>query len=193
MQRTPVALIVDDEADVREFLEECVVAQGYQPLSAASGEEALRLLEKVVATKEEQIDVIAEVLARHEPGYERDPSKKIQLINHLGGLKQDRVAPLCVPYLEDMDEGVRYAAAETLLRQGNETSARLPLLDHFVSSSEDSLRIRILVAEGFVERGWTVAEKRAEVEKLLPDAYQIDAPAKAGGVVRLKKKSGAKE
>jgi hypothetical protein len=153
----------------------------------------LRLLEKVVATKEEQIDVIAEVLARHEPGYERDPTKKIQLINHLGGLKQERVAPLCVPYLEDMDEGVRYAAAETLLRQGDESTARLPLLDHFVSSGEDSLRIRILMAEGFVERGWTVTEKRAEVQKLLPDAYQIDAPAKDTGAVRLKKKSGAKE
>jgi len=44
----PIALIVDDEPDVRELLEECVIAQGYQVLSAASGEEAMRLLESVV-------------------------------------------------------------------------------------------------------------------------------------------------
>ena len=33
--------------------------------------------------KEGRIDVIAEVLERHEPGYERDPTKKIQLLTHL--------------------------------------------------------------------------------------------------------------
>ena len=48
MPRTPVALIVDDEEDVRSLLEECLVTQGYHPLSAASGEDAVRLLESVV-------------------------------------------------------------------------------------------------------------------------------------------------
>jgi putative two-component system response regulator len=48
MPRTRVALIVDDEPDVRSFLEGALIAQGYQALSAASGEEALRLLESVV-------------------------------------------------------------------------------------------------------------------------------------------------
>jgi putative two-component system response regulator len=48
MPRTRVALIVDDEPDVRSFLEGSLIAQGYRPLSAASGEEALRLLESVV-------------------------------------------------------------------------------------------------------------------------------------------------
>ena len=48
MPRTRVALIVDDEPGVRSVLEGLLIAQGYQPLSAASGEEALRLLEGVV-------------------------------------------------------------------------------------------------------------------------------------------------
>jgi hypothetical protein len=150
----------------------------------------LRLLDKIVATKEEQIDVIEEVLARHEPGYERDPTKKIQLLNHLAGLKQARIAPLAVPYLADMDEGVRYAVVEVLLRQGDEAVARLPLLEHFVSDREDSLRIRIRVAEGFSEHGWSVAEHRAEVEKVLPDAFQVEPrdPRKDAGAPRIKKK-----
>jgi hypothetical protein len=143
----------------------------------------LRLLEKIVATKDEQIDVIEEVLARHEPGYERDPTKKIQLINHLGGLKQARVSPLVAPYLADMDEGVRYAVVETLLRQGDESVGRVPLVAHFTDEKEESLRIRIRIAEGFAELGWTVGERRAEVEKLLPDAFQIDPKT-----VRIKKK-----
>ena len=48
MSSVPIALIVDDEEEVRELLEECVVAEGYQPVSAASGQEAMRLLESVV-------------------------------------------------------------------------------------------------------------------------------------------------
>ena len=48
MSSVPIALIVDDEEEVRELLEECVVAEGYQPVSAASGEEAMRLLGSVV-------------------------------------------------------------------------------------------------------------------------------------------------
>ena len=143
----------------------------------------LRLLEKIVGTKDEQIDVIQEVLARHEPGYERDPTKKIQLINHLGGLKHTRVSPLATPYLADMDEGVRYAVVETLLRQADEGAARVPLVAHFVDEKEDSLRIRIRIAEGFSELGWTVGERRVEVEKLLPDAFHIDPKT-----VRIKKK-----
>jgi hypothetical protein len=143
----------------------------------------LRLLEKIVATKDEQIDVIEEVLARHEPGYERDPTKKIQLINHLGGLKHARVSPLAAPYLADMDEGVRYAVVETLLRQADEGAARVPLVAHFVDEKEESLRIRIRIAEGFVELGWTVGERRTEVERFLPDAFQIEPKT-----VRIKKK-----
>ena len=61
--------------------------------------------------------------------------------------------PLVVPYLADMDEGVRYAAVEALVRHKNEEIAREPLLQHFVSESEDSLRIRLQIAEGFTELG----------------------------------------
>ena len=48
MSRTPVALIVDDEPEVLTFLQESLIAAGYRPISAASGEEALRILEGVV-------------------------------------------------------------------------------------------------------------------------------------------------
>jgi len=191
---------IEDEQE-KEWAFEWLVEKGASALpalkkymiSADSISWPLRLLDKVVDAKEERIDVIAEVLARHEPGYERDPTKKIQLLNHLGGLKQARVPPLAIPYLADMDEGVRYAAVETLLRQGDEAAARTPLIDHFVSSQEDSLRIRILIADGLAERGWIVGERRAEVEKLLPDAFAIEGPAKDPAAARIKRKPGAKE
>ncbi len=102
-------------------------------LAAESISWPLRVLDKIVATKDEVISVLAEVMQRHEPGYERDPTKKIQLLNHLAGIKDPRVPALVVPYLADMDEGVRYTAAEALLKQGDEAAACEPLLAIFVS------------------------------------------------------------
>ena len=147
----------------------------------------LRLLDKV-ATKEHELEVVTQILAEHEPGYERDPTKKIQLLTHLGSLKHARVPSLVIPYLEDMDEGVRYAGLETLIRQGDEAAARAQLLDLF--AKEGSLRLRIRIADGFAELGWSVADRRADIEKVLPETFQIEA---RGADVRIKKKAGAKE
>jgi len=157
-------------------------------LAADSISWPLRLLDKVVDGKEGRIDVIAAVLERHEPGYERDPTKKIQLLTHLAGLKHASVPALVAPYLTDMDEGVRYAGVEALLKQGDEATARGPLLDLF--AKEESLRLRLRIADGFAELGWPVADRRADVEKVLPDSFQIEA---RGADVRIKKKPGAKE
>jgi len=156
-------------------------------LSADSISWPLRLLDRV-ASKEEELEVLQAVLERHEPGYERDPTKKIQLLTHLGSLKHARVPSLVVPYLEDMDEGVRYAGLETLIRQADEAAARAQLLDLF--AREGSLRLRIRMADGFAELGWSVADRRADIEKVLPETFQIEA---RGADVRIKKKSGAKE
>ena len=144
----------------------------------------LRLLDRV-AGKEQELEVIKAVLERHEPGYERDPTKKIQLMNHLAAVKDERVPPLIVPYLADMDEGVRYSAVEALLRHKNEAAAREPLLQHFISDGEDSLRVRLQIAEGFAELAWLVKGHRGEVEKKLPDQFTIDREG------RIKKKPEA--
>jgi len=136
----------------------------------------LRLLDKV-ADRETELAMLSEILLRHEPGYERDPTKKIQLLNHLASIKDKRVPPLVAPYLKDMDEGVRYAAVEALVRQGDEAAAVGPLLDQFAEAGEDSLRVRLQVAEGFADLGWKVPNEPAErleaVKKLLPDQFRL--------------------
>jgi hypothetical protein len=171
---------IEDEQE-KEWVFDVLVEKGATILpslkrylfSADSISWPLRLLD-TIASKEEELAVLKEVLARHEPGYERDPSKKIQLLNHLAGLKHPEVPALCVPYLGDMDEGVRYAAAEALIRQHVEDVAREPLLALFISDAEESLRIRILIAEGFASLGWLVKGHRGEVEKKLPEQFQLD-------------------
>ena len=147
----------------------------------------LRLLDKV-ADREVELAMIKEILERHEPGYERDPTKKIQLLNHLGELKDGRVPPLAAPYLADMDEGVRYAAVEALVSQADATSSAASLLDQLTRTEEESLRVRLQIAEGFAELAWAVpADRREAVLKFLPDQFKL---AKDG---RIEKKTPAKE
>jgi hypothetical protein len=188
---------IDDEQE-KEWVFETLLAKGgvvLEPLkkyllSADSISWPLRLLDKVVATKDEVIDVIAYVMSRHEPGYERDPTKKIQLLNHLAGIKQPRVPALVVPYLADMDEGVRYAAAEALLHQEDAAAAAAPLLDVFTSDAEESKRLRIRIADGFAQLGWTLGDKRAAVEKHLPETFQIEARGKEPARIVKKQTKG---
>ena len=71
-------------------------------------------------------------------------------------------------------EGVRFAAVESLLRLKNEEVAREALLQVFVSDTEESLRLRIRIAEGFAELGWLVHGYRGGVEKKLPEGFQLD-------------------
>lgn len=153
-------------------------------ISAESVSWPLRVLQKVAPSKDDELEIVAAILARHEPGYERDPTKKIQLIRHLGLMKHPKAPPLVAPYLEDMDEGVRFAAIEALLALKNEEVARDKLLALFVSDSEESLRLRIRIAEGFADLGWLVHGFRGGFEKKLPDGFHLD---REGHVMRLKK------
>src|SRR5260370_483796 len=75
---------------------------------------------------------------RNEPGYVRDPSKKIQMLTYMGEHKDPRMSAILVGYLEDMDEGVRYKTVESLVKQKDAEVAREPLLAHFVKPEEES-------------------------------------------------------
>jgi HEAT repeat protein len=180
---------IEDEQE-KEWLFDGLVEKGAAILpqverylqSAESISWPLRLLSKV-AGKEHELEVVKRVLDRHEPGYERDPTKKIQLLNYLAGLKEAGAPALVVPYLSDMDEGVRYAAAEALVRLGNEEIARDPLIAHFVADSEESLRVRLQIAEGLASHGWLVKSHRPAFDKKLPEQFTIDREG------RLKKKA----
>jgi hypothetical protein len=172
---------IEDEQE-KEWVFETLVAKGRAALpavkrylfSAESISWPLRVLDKIAANTDEEIGLIQEVMERHEPGYERDPTKKMQLLSHLGSIKHARAPELAAPYLKDMDEGVRFTSVETLLRHKNDAVAREPLLELFTSDAEESLRIRIKIAEGFAEQGWLVQGFRPGVEKKLPEAFGLD-------------------
>lgn len=182
---------IEDEQE-KEWVFDTLVSKGEAALpavkrylvSADSVSWPLRVLQKIAPSKDSELELVAEVLSRHEPGYERDPTKKIQLIRHLGLMKHPRGPALVAPYLADMDEGVRFATIEALLGLKNEAEARDKLLELFTSDSEESRRLRIRIAEGFAELGWLVHGYRGGVEKKLPDGFQLD---REGHILKLKK------
>lgn len=121
-------------------------------------------------------DVLAEVLKKFDPEYERDPSRKIQLMTFLGEFKDPRAVQALLPFLGDHDETVRYVTVESLLKQGDE-EAREPLLQLLVSEEEESLRIKARIVEGICDAGWRTKGFRGTVEKLLLTAlpeYIVD-------------------
>ena len=61
------------------------------------------------------------------------------------------------------------------------------LLAHFASDKEESLRIRIQIADGFADHGWLVQGHRPAIEKRLPEQFQLDREG------HIKKKPQAKE
>ncbi len=182
---------IDDEQE-KEWVFDTLVSKGETALPAvkrylASAESVswpLRVLQRIAPSKDAELEMVAEVLASHEPGYERDPTKKIQLIRHIGLMKHPQGPALVVPYLADMDEGVRFASIEALLALKNEEVAREKLLQLFVSDAEESLRLRIRIAEGFASLGWLVEGFRGSVEKKLPDGFHLD---REGHILKLKK------
>jgi HEAT repeat protein len=177
---------IEDEQE-KDWAYDAVVSLGEKALgpvrrylkSAESISWPLRILEKV-ATREEIFKTLRELLEQHEPGYERDPSVKQQLLGFVADLKDPEGVALIAPYFEDMDETVRFTAVEALLKL-KDPAAREPLCAQFVSEKEDSLRIRVRIADGFADLGWDVVGFRGTFEKLLPDSFFLD---KAGKVKR---------
>lgn len=125
----------------------------------------LRLLNEL-CDHETTWGVVAEMLEDYEPEYERDPTRKLQLMTFLGDFKDERAAEALLPFLGDHDETVRFTTVESVFKQGDER-AREPLLQLMTNEEEESLRIKHRIAEGFVDTGWQVKGFRGTIEKLL--------------------------
>jgi HEAT repeats len=133
--------------------------------------------------------VLEELLEDYEPGYERDPSRKDQLMTFLGEFEDERAVDALLPYLEDDDEGIRFTTAEGLFKQGNE-KAREPLLKLMTNEDEESLRIKHRITEGFADAGWHVKGFKGTVEKLLT---QHISDFVVDGKGRIKRKKARKD
>ena len=84
----------------------------------------LKILHEV-ADNDQAWPILQDLCERNDNSYTRDPSKKIQILHYLGDADDPRCGQALLPYLEDIDEGVRFTAVEALLHaQGHGDDAR---------------------------------------------------------------------
>ncbi len=138
----------------------------------------LRILDRVMEL-DQRVEVLGELCALNPPDYTRDPSKKVQLVHHCGDEKDARVAMLLAPYMGDIDEGVRFAAAESLFRLAHEPTKEA-LLGALLRPEEESLRLKRRIMEGLAQLRWDLGERAETAAAVLPD----EARAEGGRLVR---------
>ena len=149
---------------VREFLLSELGPPG-QPKQSISF--ALRILDAISPDAETTWNIVKEVIEANEPGYERDPSRKVELLTFLGEWeRRPEITEAILPYLEDADDGVRFHTAEALLRQAHE-ACKEPLLQ-VLKEDDESYQMRNRILSGFIANGW--------LSEVLPFLDELDEP-----------------
>ncbi len=93
------------------------------------------------------------LLSKFDTEYSRNVEPKINLLTTLENFQNETVREQVEPYLDDVNETVRFHAVQTVFRQKNEASLAL-FLD--MAEREESVRVKNKIAAGLVEHKWTV-------------------------------------
>lgn len=130
----------------------------------------LKMLDRLLGPEE----VTGELLALLEPmdtEYQRDPQRKLQLLQALEERRDPRIAAAVVRFFEDVNETARFHAVGAVLAQSDgdvhrEAAARL-------LPTEESVRVKARVLERFAERGWDLGAARPAMEKQPPPGWSV--------------------
>lgn len=132
----------------------------------------LKMLEHLLPPEQVVGELLA-VLEDMDTEYERDPEKKIQLVAYLEDRQDPRIVAAAKPFLDDMNETVRFHAVGAVLAQENAADAQEELIDAFVR--EESVRVRVRILDGFVAHDWTIPESHlGEVQPKLPTGFALE-------------------
>jgi HEAT repeat protein len=169
--------LVDDEQEkawvvqsMAAMGERCLPAMRRYMKSATTIAYPLRILEDV-ADHDKALEIIDELLAVEEPGYTRDPAKRIQIIDWLAEWKQgsdEEVVERIVPYVADFDEGVRFAAVEAISQRPVPRAAE-PLVKALINEKDESGRLKVRIAEILADNNLDLCGHKKEVAPLLED------------------------
>jgi HEAT repeat protein len=118
----------------------------------------LKILRELLEDDEYREELI-ELLGHHDTEYARNVEPKLQIISALEAVVDDDVVEAVEPFLEDVNETVRFHAVQTTFAQNN--AACIPSLVKLLEA-EESVRIKNKVAEGLSFRSWTIPEELRE-------------------------------
>lgn len=126
----------------------------------------LKILRELLEDDEYREELV-ELLSHHDTEYARNVEPKLQIIAALEAVVDDDVREAVAPFLEDVNETVRFHAVQTTFAQNNADC--LPALVTLLEA-EESVRIKNKVAEGVSFRGWILPEElRAKAAATLRD------------------------
>lgn len=141
--------------------------------------ELLRALAKAaVEDRDEADDMVMTELVRALGSYEpeeayRSNERKVELIKALGRHRSPSAAEAIVPFLLDVDETVRFVAADALATAGDDslTEALAPVI-----LDDESIRNREKAAETLAELNCVLKghPRRKEIEAALPANVMVD-------------------
>jgi HEAT repeat protein len=131
---------------------------------------AIQALEKL-QPKEEVIRYLFEILSEGDPVHIRG-EKAVQILKGLETLDEPSVVEGVIPCLKSADDTVRVAAVE-LLESKADSRAREPFLETLTNPDEDSVRVRMSIAEALERLGWDVKGFRKKVESVLPEDFRV--------------------
>lgn len=117
------------------------------------------------------VEKVVQLLEAERAKDDFKPQKKVDLLVWLVERRHSHAITAAAPFLEDFDENVRYAAMEVMAAQQDD-AARIPLEHVLRNKAEESNRLRIRVAELFVQRRWPIADTDAVIAGA-PTGYAV--------------------
>jgi HEAT repeat protein len=131
-----------------------------------------------IARPERALQAIDEILSVEEPGYARNPARRIDVIEWLSELSEvgnEEIVRRVAPYMKDFDENVRFKTVEAIALKPH-PSAAAPLVEALVNPEEESGRLKQRIAEVLAENDLELAGRKTEVAALLDgvlDGYRL--------------------
>jgi hypothetical protein len=117
------------------------------------------------------IEKVVQLLEAERAKDDFKPQKKVDLLVWLVDRRHSHAISAATPFLEDFDENVRYAAMEVIAAQQDD-AGRIPLEHVLRNKAEESNRLRIRVAELFVQRRWPLTDAEAVIAGA-PTGYTV--------------------
>jgi len=126
---------------------------------------------KELQSEEEVTGTLLELLSKMDTEYARDPQKKIDVLANFEERKDPRIVQAVTRFLDDMNETVRFHAVCAIFVQDEAQDAADALTKALLA--EESVRVRMMILDGFVERDWRISESKDEAAKKLPPGYSL--------------------
>jgi len=121
------------------------------------------------------VEALLGVLDEMGTEYERDPQRKIDVLAQLEARQDPRIIEAVTPFLEDVNETVRFHAAGAILAQEDAEASRGRLIE--LLATDEGTRVRASVLDAFIERGWDLGDRAKDVQPNLPPGYVLDGSA----------------